>query len=136
MKLNRPITFILSLCLALSAFAFDFAGKSFRVQLPAENGKKAEMTLTFKQNGRATGVIKLGGKNVHSAGMMWEVSGDIINLYDLNTGQTEYLTINYEMGNNGNYDVVLIVDDPYGNNGLVLRQIDTPAAKKSTKKKR
>ena len=63
------------------------------------------------------------------AGMMWEVSGDFINLYD-SSGTCSYLAIDED----DNGEITLSMCDDFGNPYITLREVKASAAPKRSSK--
>lgn len=125
---------LLFFCVAVTtvAFAFEFAGKTFR-GTGSMNGTKVSITYTFKANNRLSGTISIAGQKPDTDnGMHWEVSGDYVNIFD-SIGDMSYMEISEENGK-----TVLIAYDSYGNQAMIFRQVTAPAKSKkgATKRKR
>ncbi|MDE7351146.1 MAG: hypothetical protein K2N25_08765 [Muribaculaceae bacterium] len=117
--------------LAISAYAFDFAGKTFRGN-GSMGGTKVTITYRFKANNRMSATISIQGQKPESDnGMHWEISGDYMNIYD-STGDMTYMEISEQDGK-----PVLIAFDSYGNEAMVFKQVQASStSKKSTSKKK
>ncbi|MDE6193957.1 MAG: hypothetical protein K2M83_08245 [Muribaculaceae bacterium] len=129
--MKRLIFLLMSVVVAVAAFAFDFTGKTFRGN-GSMGGTKVTVTYRFKANNRMTGTIAIQGQKPDTdSGMHWEISGDYMNIYD-STGDRSYMEISESDGK-----PILIAFDSYGNEAMVFKQVQaSPASKKSSSKKR
>ncbi|MDE6271580.1 MAG: hypothetical protein K2M31_01055 [Muribaculaceae bacterium] len=130
--MKRFFIFLCSLIITLSSFAYNFGGKTFKGTETIPGGGKISVTMSFRTDGHATGSYTYGGKT-KTGKLLWEVSGDYINLYEPATGDQSYLGIDYD-GNN----VYLIFYDNYGNEAMYLypSASGSSSSKKSSSKKR
>lgn len=116
-----------SVVVAVAAFAFDFTGKTFRGETTMD-GVKVTITYRFKAGNRLSGTLAIQGRKPQTDnGMIWEVSGDYINIFD-STGDMSYMQISgAEYGN-----PVLTAFDSYGREVMTFYQVKSaaPAGKK------
>ena len=135
--------FICSFCallFAASGFAFNFVGKTFRGSAVLDDGSTVTVTYVFKANGRLSCSFTQTGKRTNSSnGLLWEVSGDYINVYEPATGDFTYLRIEEDCDDDGDCDGVILVGfDSMGNEAMYFDQVKSAPksnkAKKSTKK--
>ena len=126
----RLFTIALSFLLSISAFAFNFIGKTFRGTSVLPNGAKATITFVFRSSNRATSTLSVTGKRAETASLLWEESGEYINFYEPSTG--DFMAFGVEEDGDG---VALIGYDSLGNEAMRLTQVKSTAAKKSGTKK-
>lgn len=129
--MRRIIFLFVSLLISMSAMAYSFVGKTFSGTADNENGK-ATVSIVFKAGDKGTVTTVVNGKRMSDA-ILWEVSGDYINLYDRYGNLCYFLQIDYDGEN-----PVLGLQD---NNGYVVMWLSqskaaAPAAGKTKKKKR
>lgn len=132
--LKRITLLLLSVILGISAFAFDFVGKTYK----GKNPDNSVMTISFRSNGRAPSTITSNGRKIYSATMGWEISGDFINLYDPKSGEVFYLAITQDCDESENCEVVLVIPSQYGGYGTKFYQVKSSgsSSSKSSKRKR
>ncbi len=129
-SMKKIISILAVLLITITAFAYDFTGKTFRGTAEAYTGKKMTVTAKFRTNSRLTMTTSGGGiKPMTDAGMMWEVSGDFINLYD-SSGTCSYLAIDED----DNGEITLSMCDDFGNPYITLREVKASAAPKRSSK--
>ncbi len=129
--MKRIAILLFGIFLAISAFAFDFTGKTFR-GTTTMNGAKVTITYRFKANNRMSGTLSIQGQKPDvDNGMHWEISGDYMNIYD-STGDVTYMEISEADGK-----TVLIAFDSAGREAMVFKQVvSKPASKSGASKKR
>lgn len=125
--MKRFVAMLASVVVAVAAFAFDFTGKTFRGETTMD-GVKVTITYRFKAGNRLSGTLAIQGRKPQTDnGMIWEVSGDYINIFD-STGDMSYMQISgAEYGN-----PVLTAFDSYGREAMTFYQVKSaaPAGKK------
>lgn len=125
--MKRIIVLFFSIMAVISAFAFDFTGKTFR-GTSSMNGTKVTITYRFKANNRLSSTLSVQGqKPLSDNGMHWEISGDFINIFD-STGDMTYMHISESDGK-----TVLIAFDSYGKEAMVFKQVPTSSTPKKKK---
>lgn len=130
---KRLFFLTISLIVTIAATAHSFAGKTYRYA-QTEDGVTATMTIHFTSASRLTMKFTKTGIKPSSLSFNYEVSGDVINIYD-NTG-IDYLYIDTrkEYGDDCIYSL-----DPYGNLYMVFEPVKSKpksSGKTSTSKKR
>lgn len=132
---KRLLTLTLALTVATIAMAFNFTGKTFKGTATNDNGSSITITAKFRANNRLT--MSYSGKGIKpetDSGMMWEISGDFINIYD-STGDYSYFAIDWDEDG-----VCLSMCDANGYPYVTLHEVKTtttaPAAKSSKSGKR
>ena len=135
--MNRLETVILSMLISVSAFAFNFTGKTFRGTNVFPDGSKATITFVFRGNNKVSSTLSRTGSRTQSTTLLWEEAGDFINFYEPATGDLMVFGVEDEYDDNGNFSgVVLIGYDSLGHEAMRLRQVKSTPAKKSSGKKR
>lgn len=129
--MKKLLILLLGIFSTVAAYAFDFAGKTFR-GTGSMGGTKVTITYRFKANNRMSGTISIQGQKPDTDnGMHWEISGDYLNIYD-STGDMTYMEISEQDGK-----TVLIAFDSYGKESMVFKQVQASStAKKSTSRKK
>lgn len=123
---KRILMMLMAVCVAASAFALSFTGKTYRGE---KNG--AVLTISFTSASRGTMALRVNGKTEKMA-FRYEESGDILNL-DMPGGGFDYIYTDpyHEYG-----DDCIYVVDPYGNPYIILNRVSTPAGTTTKKKAR
>lgn len=128
--MKRILALTLTLFLAMTAMAYDFAGKTYQ-SVEEYNGKKMTLTVKFTSATRATMTMAATGQKTERVSFRYEVSGDVINAY-FDNGDTGYFMI--DSGRTYGEDCIYVVDD-YGNEAVILKRVaSAPASKSGTKK--
>ena len=130
MTLKRILFLCVIACAAISAMAYDLAGKTFSGTL-SEGRMKANMTVTLRANG--TGSVVCSGTGIKTTTIKiarWEESGDYVNVQSVD-GVMDYFPI--QEFSDGT--IALGAKDDYGNVIFWLKEKKT-TAKSGTKKRR
>lgn len=130
--MKKLITLLVAVVFTVSAYAFDFGGKTFSGTI-SQDGVRVKMTYVLKSNGRVSASMTVNGRTQTGQGT-WQVSGDYLYLVN-DTGDTEVVEIGEENGKTVLYEI-----DEYGNHIMTLRQTAAGSGSKKTngskKKKR
>lgn len=134
--MRKIICLIFAGLMAVSASAFNFVGKTFRGSSELDDGSVATITYVFRANNKLTSTLAQTGKRTQMySNLMWEVSGEYINIYEPATGGVSYLGIEQDCDDHGDCDGVILVGyDSWGNEAMYFDEVKKPAAKKSGKK--
>lgn len=128
--MKRFLLFLTVALIAFSASAYNFVGKTF-TGVVEEGDVKATVSIYFRTNTYATMKITMTGmKSKSDSRVLWEESGDFINLMD-STGTVMFIRI--ERDSEG---LLLVLLDQGGNIMFDMRESATvPKAGKSNKRR-
>lgn len=132
--MNKFYILIVSLIFSVSAFAYNFTGKTFKGIYEEDGRELGTITFAFKANNKCSSTLTVRGQGTKHGTLLWEVSGDFINLYEPATGDYMYLEIYKDCDDDGDCVDCLLIKDDYGNVAMMLYEVKTSTKKSSTKK--
>lgn len=138
--MNRFVIFLLALFFSISAFAYNFTGKTFRGTCDDGYGGEAVVTFSFKANNKCSSTLKIPGQKTQYGNLIWEVAGGFINLFEVGNGDYMYLTIDQDCDDDGDCgEIYLVACDSNGMAAMELYEVKNPSknnSKKRSSKKR